>query len=97
MNDKTPVTQQACSPDSTPAGVLANPARRHAVRHSICYLLVGAGLAVVAALTPRRAHAYYGRCYYCNCCNFMGSENTCSNCGHSYENHSGQTCNQANL
>ena len=94
MNDKTPLPQQAPPRDSKVAAVPAYPARRDAVRRSISYLLVGAGLAAVAALTPRRAHADFGRCYLCTCCSFLGSENTCSNCGHSYSNHTGQTCNQ---
>lgn len=92
MKDKNPIGHPASSPESKPATTPLDPSRREAVRHTLSYLLVGAGIAAVGALTPRRAEAYYGRCYYCNCCQFTGSENTCSNCGHSYENHSGQTC-----
>lgn len=91
MKDKNPIAQQASSPESEP-GTPPDPSRRAAVRHTISYLLAGTAIVALGALKPRRAYAYYGKCYYCNCCQFMGSENTCSNCGHSYENHSGQTC-----
>lgn len=31
--------------------------------------------------------AGYGSCYKCNCRAYEGNASTCSNCGHSYENH----------
>jgi len=87
--DKLPKIEDAARELNNPA-LTATPdvARRHAVK----FLLAGAGLVATGLLAPRRAHAYGGRCYKCNCCSFEGSQNTCSNCGHSYENHSGQTC-----
>ena len=61
-------------------------------RRAITYLALGAGLAAVGFLAPQSAQAYYGRCYKCSCCNFEGTQTECSNCGHSYDNHSGQQC-----
>jgi hypothetical protein len=61
-------------------------------RKAVTYLAVGLGLAVAGMLKPKRAEAYYGRCYQCNCCGFQGSTSQCSNCGHSYSEHSGQQC-----
>ena len=61
-------------------------------RRAVTYLAIGAGLAVAGLLTPKDARAYYGRCWKCNCCGFEGTENNCSNCGHRYDDHSGQTC-----
>jgi len=61
-------------------------------RKAVTYLAVGLGLAVAGMLKPKRAEAYYGRCYQCNCCGFQGSTSQCSNCGHAYSEHSGQTC-----
>lgn len=61
-------------------------------RRAVTFLAIGVGLATIGFLAPQSAKAYYGKCYKCNCCSFEGTQNTCSNCGHSYENHSGQTC-----
>ena len=61
-------------------------------RRAVTFLAMGVGLAAVGFLAPQSAQALYGHCYKCNCCNFEGTQNECSNCGHSYDNHSGQQC-----
>jgi hypothetical protein len=61
-------------------------------RRAVTFLAMGVGFATAGLLSPKPAQAYYGRCYKCNCCNFEGTADTCSNCGHSYDNHSGQVC-----
>lgn len=53
-------------------------------------LALGAVGLVAGVLTwPRRSQAGYGRCgvYGCNCQAYVGSSNTCGNCGHSYNDH----------
>jgi hypothetical protein len=87
--DKLPKIDDAAREPSDPASLDTPDVAR---RRAITFLVAGAGLVATGLLAPRRAHAYGGRCYKCNCCSFEGSQNTCSNCGHSYENHSGQTC-----
>lgn len=69
----------------------ANLKRRSAIRY---LALAGVGLAAAGLLTPRRAHASYGKCTVsgCYCCGFAGNGNLCSNCGHQYSDHGGGTC-----
>jgi hypothetical protein len=79
--------------DQPAAGSESTTAPDISRRSAVSYLFVAAaGIATAGMLMPRRAEAYYGKCYQCNCCGFQGSENTCSNCGHNYNQHSGQTC-----
>jgi hypothetical protein len=79
--------------DEQPQGDSASPCTADTGRRkAVTYLAVGLGLAVAGILTPRRAYASYGRCWKCNCCNFEGSTYQCSNCGHQYADHGGQTC-----
>jgi hypothetical protein len=61
--------------------------RRSAIKK--CLVIAGGALlGLVGLLTPsKKAEAGYGRCSMCNCPGFYGNQNTCSNCGHSYEAH----------
>jgi hypothetical protein len=63
--------------------------RREAARYSLKVVLAAGASVFGLALTTGPAHAGYGECsiYGCNCKNFMGSEQTCSNCGHSFQAH----------
>ena len=88
-NDENRSTQDQVT-ESTVAAT--NPSRRRAFKYSLATVITGVALAAASALTPRPAYALFGRCYKCNCCGFQGNQNTCGNCGHSYDNHSGQPC-----
>jgi hypothetical protein len=76
-----------------PQSVRAGPdlARRTAMFQ---LLTAGTGLAAIALLAPRRAHAAYGKCTVngCYCCHYQGNADNCSNCGHQYPDHGGATC-----
>lgn len=65
-------------------------------RRSAVFQLLAAstGLAAVALLAPRRAHAAFGKCTVsgCYCCGFRGNSDNCSNCGHLYSDHGGGSC-----
>jgi len=53
-------------------------------------VLLAAGLSVVGlTLSAKRAHAGYGECSVsgCNCKAYMGENDTCNNCGHSFKLH----------
>jgi hypothetical protein len=76
-----------------PQGDLALPSSADIGRRkTVTFLVAGVSLAAAGLLTPRRARAYYGKCYKCSCCQFEGTDNQCRNCGHAYNEHSGQTC-----
>ncbi len=93
MNDKQQINGVDESPvEKSPVEAKEPPQADLKRRSAVSYLLVGAGIAVAGLLAPRRAHALYGKCYKCSCCAFEGTQNNCSNCGHQYSDHTGQTC-----
>ena len=66
------------------------PMSRRAVARQSLRVLLAAGLSVIGlSLSTRRAHAGYGECSVsgCNCKAYMGQDDTCSNCGHSFKLH----------
>jgi hypothetical protein len=61
--------------------------RRGAFKKSLA-IAGGALLGLLSLFTSsKKAEAGYGRCSMCSCPAFYGSENQCSNCGHSYSAH----------
>ncbi len=63
--------------------------RRTLARQSLRALLA-AGVSILGlSLSTRQAHAGYGECSVsgCNCKAYMGNDQTCSNCGHSFQLH----------
>jgi hypothetical protein len=63
--------------------------RRAAARYSMKALLA-AGVSILGlSLSTRNARAGYGECSVsgCNCKHYMGNDQTCSNCGHSFQLH----------
>jgi hypothetical protein len=66
------------------------PMSRRAVARQSLRVLLAAGLSVVGlSLSTKKAHAGYGECsvYGCNCKAYMGENDTCNNCGHSFKLH----------
>jgi hypothetical protein len=66
------------------------PMSRRAVARQSLRVLLAAGLSVVGlTLSAKRAHAGYGECSVsgCNCKAYMGENDTCNNCGHSFKLH----------
>ena len=63
--------------------------RRAAARYSLRALLVGSISILGLSLSSQRARAGYGECSVsgCNCKAYMGNDQTCSNCGHSFQLH----------
>jgi hypothetical protein len=63
--------------------------RRTAAKTTLKAVLV-AGASVLGLMSATgSARAGYGECSVsgCNCKNYMGNDNTCSNCGHSFQLH----------
>lgn len=92
MGDKLKIDQKKITGDQPQIG-RAGPdlARRSAVFQ---LLVAGSSLAAAGLLAPRRAHAGMGRCTMsgCYCCEYHGTADNCSNCGHQYTDHGGGTC-----
>lgn len=64
--------------------VLTKPiSRRTALKYSAIAIIS----LVVPVAVSHKAEAGYGRCAKCACQGYEGSENQCSNCGHSYSDH----------
>jgi hypothetical protein len=63
--------------------------RRTAAKNALRIALAASASALGLMLTTRSARAGYGECSVsgCNCKNYMGSDNTCTNCGHSFQLH----------
>ncbi len=62
-------------------------------RRAVFFLAVGAVLGSAGLLLSRPARADAGKCYICSgCCNFLGTSDNCSRCGHSWTDHTGRTC-----
>jgi hypothetical protein len=63
--------------------------RRTAAKNTLKIALTAGASMLGLLFTARPASAGYGECSVsgCNCKNYMGSDNTCSNCGHSFQLH----------
>jgi hypothetical protein len=63
--------------------------RRAAAKHALKVLLATVASLLGFAVSAKKAHAGYGACSVsgCNCQAYMGSDNTCANCGHNYSLH----------
>ncbi len=68
----------------------AEPISRRTAAKNTLKIMLAAGASVLGLMsTTQSARAGYGECSVsgCNCKNYMGSDNTCSNCGHSFQLH----------
>ena len=66
------------------------PMSRRAVARQSLRVLLAAGLSVIGlSVSTKKANAGYGECSVsgCNCKAYMGQDETCSNCGHSFKLH----------
>jgi hypothetical protein len=61
---------------------------RRSVMKNFFIIAGGVVLSLFSLVTnSKKAEAGYGRCSMCNCPQFYGNGNQCSNCGHSYGAH----------